>query len=502
MTRTDAASDELQLSATATDGTVTFAYTSATGLTKDTDFTFENGKITLTGTASGTIVITASCAETTQYKAAEDVDITINVVGTSKSDPTIAVSDDEVTYGTDYVLNTAGFASGTISISSSNTAIATVNSETLTITPVAVGEVTITVNTAESSQYNAGSATFKLTVNAPEGGSTATPIFYESFANCTGTGGNKEGTFTNGSQNGSVENKTDETYSTITNAYPASGCARLGTGSANGVLTTTVSITGDATLTFSGAGWSGSDSNTITVTATGATLSGDTEVTLTNAEWKDYTVNITGANGDVTLTFTEKRGFLDDILITQAASVTLNGSGYATYCSVNPLDFSGSLDATVRYSAWQITGVSGSVITFERITGAIKGGQGVLLKGETGGATVTIPLASSTTELTGNKLVGTTAPTYFDANSFYGLSGDKLYLNAACTLPAGKAYLPASEVSNVKSFTFVFVDSETGITETQTVGREEAVTIFDLSGRRMTKVQKGIFIINGKKVVK
>ena len=118
---------------------------------------------------------------------------------------------------------------------------------------------------------------------------------------------------------------------------------------------------------------------------------------------------------------------------------------------------------------------------------------------------VTITFADGTTEFTSseNKLVGTTAPTNVAAEAVYGLSGNQFVKNnAAGNIPAGKAFILAASVpASVKNFTLVFEDDETGIIETRTATREEVESIFDLSGRRLSQPQRGINIINGKKVV-
>ena len=73
---------------------------------------------------------------------------------------------------------------------------------------------------------------------------------------------------------------------------------------------------------------------------------------------------------------------------------------------------------------------------------------------------------------------------------------------------AGKAYLPASalsaEAAESRFFLFGFGDGEeTGITETENGNvKTENYEVYDLSGRRVQGAQKGIFIVNGKKVVR
>lgn len=107
--------------------------------------------------------------------------------------------------------------------------------------------------------------------------------------------------------------------------YGAHECLRFGTGTVTGTCTTPEIIligTGKtATLTFNAAGW-GSGSNTLTVTANeGVTLSGNTSITLNNSTWTAYTVNITVTTAEsVQLTFTGKRGFLDDVKVEETVT--------------------------------------------------------------------------------------------------------------------------------------------------------------------------------------
>jgi hypothetical protein len=68
-----------------------------------------------------------------------------------------------------------------------------------------------------------------------------------------------------------------------------------------------------------------------------------------------------------------------------------------------------------------------------------------------------------------------------------------------------KAYLPAPEAaSDARFLVFSFGDDiETGITETENGNvKTENDEVYDLSGRRIQGAQKGLFIVNGKKVVR
>ncbi|MBO7138249.1 MAG: hypothetical protein J6V92_07275, partial [Bacteroidaceae bacterium] len=180
-------------------------------------------------------------------------------------------------------------------------------------------------------------------------------------------------------------------------------------------------------------------------------------------------------------------------------TATLNDYGYATFCSEYPLDFSDY--ETADFSAWQITGVNGSAITFEQVTDKVKGGIGLLLKGDAR-ATVTLSSAASNNELEYNLLYGTLAPTFVETDTYYGLSGQTFVKVNPGTVSTGKALLPASILaSDVKVFTFVFEEDPDGIESlTPTLSKGKDI-IYNVAGQRLSKMQKGINIVNGKKVM-
>ena len=193
-TLTLASATALTLFATSYCGAVSYAYKSASSLTKDADFTFdaETGELVVDEDApSGAITITASTVESSTHKAAS-VDIVITVVGKSKSDVAFALEDQTKLAGATYTLvNGVDFETdGTVTLESSNTSVATV--EGLTVTAVAVGSAKITVSCAEGTTYNEGEDDFTFTVIAPVGKTTVSDIVLldETFDDCSGTGGN------------------------------------------------------------------------------------------------------------------------------------------------------------------------------------------------------------------------------------------------------------------------------------------------------------------------
>lgn len=148
-------------------------------------------------------------------------------------------------------------------------------------------------------------------------------LFNETFDKCAGTGGN-DGAFTSSGLTSiatAAFTPDNEGWSTA-NAFGGNLCARFGT-TTGGRLNPTVvpgvatspsfTLNGTTTLSFKAAPY-GSDGNTLTLSATGATLSQQT-LTMTEGQWTDFTVDITGS-GSVTLTFTGTgRFFLDDVKV-------------------------------------------------------------------------------------------------------------------------------------------------------------------------------------------
>ena len=100
-----------------------------------------------------------------------------------------------------------------------------------------------------------------------------------------------------------------------------------------------------------------------------------------------------------------------------------------------------------------------------------------------------------------NDLKGTDADTAADG-TMYVLAKveDKVgFYKATGTIPAGKAYYQST--SSVKAFFFEGEDDATGIKDLNDL-KDSNDVIYNLAGQRINKMQKGINIVNGKKVLK
>ena len=413
---------------------------------------------------------------------------------------------------------------GDVTLSSLNEDVVTVDG--LTITPVAVGTTVIIVNTSATTTYNAGSVMFPITVNAPEGKETAKPsesglLFGETF-------GNNSSSAREWSDSYSVKSGVLSVYSgitgyTITNAKQSknntgstlSGLMQSTQGTEASIIIGPLNVADYNNLGLTYQWNAGSIKGTYYTKAYYATSSNGTYSELTGTgngatTFVERAYSLPAAAQVSTLYLkivwntSNTNGVIDEVRLTGSSpstlTVTLNDQGYATYCSEYPLDFSDN--ETADYSAWQVTGVNGTAITFAQITGSIKGGQGILLKGEAG---VTIELTSVDSEnvLNGNLLEGTLVPWFVETDQYYGLSGKKFVKVKPGTVSAGKALLPASILggNDIKAYTFEFEDEATAI---KTVDNGQLTTdgvIYNLAGQRLGRMQKGINIVNGKKIL-
>lgn len=183
----------------------------------------------------------------------------------------------------------------------------------------------------------------------------------------------------------------------------------------------------------------------------------------------------------------------------ESEDITLaNTDSYNSYCSTKDLDFSEVTTA----EAYVVTAVSATEATLAKVT-AVPAGEGFLILGK-GEASISVPVAASTPESTGTLLVGVTSATDIEEGNF-GLAtdGSKFVPLIAGTVPANKAYLPASAAPELgaKEFMLVIDGIEvTGISEIQTESKANGA-IYNLNGARVSAPQKGVYIMNGRKVI-
>ena len=152
-------------------------------------------------------------------------------------------------------------------------------------------------------------------------------------------------------------------------------------------------------------------------------------------------------------------------------------------------------------------GVSADAVTVsftKMATPAVTANTPVLLKGNAGTEfffpSRTIETGTPTEEGTYLDFVGTYDASTDIAAGDYFISANKLYKSSGATTISGtRAYLHAKS-AGVKAMLFID-DEATSIDAINGVEAENGV-IYNIAGQRMNKAQKGINIVNGKKVLK
>ncbi|MBR3479734.1 MAG: hypothetical protein IKH32_03395 [Prevotella sp.] len=203
------------------------------------------------------------------------------------------------------------------------------------------------------------------------------------------------------------------------------------------------------------------------------------------------------ADGEYNVTFTFNASTTETgcVIVPTSVSKTITDAGYATYCSPYALDFTGS--ALTAYVAAKDVN---NKVTFSTIT-KVPANTGILLKGAAGDYTINTT-TGDTDPVTDNALVGVLVDTEVPAGSFVllkGTSGVGFYsaLNAF-TVSANTAYIEA--LPTTARFIGFNLDESTGI-DGIAVEKMNNGEVYNLQGQRVTKAQKGLYIINGKKVL-
>jgi hypothetical protein len=504
-----------QLTASVTAGGTSVEGATVTWSSSDENVAIVDAEGNVTLVAEGTTTITASYAGDADYSASSDTyELTV-------SDPRIdaglayAAENQTITVGA--TLNAPELTnpnSLAVTYSSSDEAIATVDAEG-NVTGVAIGSVTISATFDGDETYKPGSASYTLIVmkEMPEGA-----LFYEGVSGYTGS-----------SDSGTALTPTStsldsDNWASFTKVYPGKvisgdtdGHLKFGTGSATGqAITNAIALTGSGKLTYKVQRYDSKESGNLTISVTGATASGDLDVTGT-AEWEEKTVLLTGATGEVVIKFEtaadNKRIRVDDILVTAApaaVTTTVTAEGLATFVGEFNLDFS-AVEGLAAYKAK----VDGNNIAFTKVT-AVPAGEGVLLRATTdlaGDTRFEIPVIEEAAALTDNDFIPGTGATVASSEDVEGTTyynyilskksgSDELsfYLANNNTVAVGRAYLRTTAAPGEARFTFSFDDEVTGISAMQNDAAMNHAA-YNLNGQRVNKLTKGLFIQNGKKVV-
>ena len=196
------------------------------------------------------------------------------------------------------------------------------------------------------------------------------------------------------------------------------------------------------------------------------------------------------------------KGFVNIVALPNQYELSVSSAGYATLCLAYNAEIPQDVEVYVAEK------VEGDCLKMKKVEGVLPAMTGVIVKANEGTYEF-IQSKDTPAEIGENLLVGSVANTMItakDNTSYYILAAtdDNVGMypvelaDGAFLCKANKAYLPISSAHARIYFDF---GTETGILETEN-GNVKTENCYDLSGRRVQNAQKGIFIVNGKKVVK
>ena len=175
------------------------------------------------------------------------------------------------------------------------------------------------------------------------------------------------------------------------------------------------------------------------------------------------------------------------------ATIEVSDAKFATFVAPFDVDFTGA-DVVANAATFDGTYVQLAPVT------TVPAGTAVVVKAEEGKYAV-----AKTTDATlavDNELKAATADMTADgAQYILAKVDDKVgFFKATGTIAAGKGYLEL--VSAVKAFYPFFGEDATGINDLNGVNDLNDAAIYNVAGQRVSKLQKGINIVNGKKILK
>lgn len=184
----------------------------------------------------------------------------------------------------------------------------------------------------------------------------------------------------------------------------------------------------------------------------------------------------------------------------------------ATFYANDAMNIPSGVKAYVATTAPVMDGENGIITMTEITDGIIPAKTGAVLRGEQGNYTFEPATEAGDTEVTGNLLHGYAGTAEFETVELPN-DGSVNYVltvmdgkagfyrkNASFNVYNNKAYLNVPGAADARALYFEFDNGTTGIVEVE--NESEKTEIYDLAGRRVQKVQKGLYIVNGKKVLK
>lgn len=246
----------------------------------------------------------------------------------------------------------------------------------------------------------------------------------------------------------------------------------------------------------------------MTVTRTGATVSMTAVHHPVSGDDFSITASVTPtkdgfATSNITVRPLVELGYLDLLPVT----FDMNAYGWATFASDYPLDFS---KATTGLTAYTITDHSENTIIKGEVTGTVPAGTPLLLKGDAN-ESYNIPIVgTNNTNLGTNRLVrgkgaavdaGSGVTRYVLGVNGGGNAEFQKIVGTAANVSTDKAYLEFTGNVPAHELTFDFDSETTGVADVRSKMADGRSEYFNLAGQRVANPTKGLYIVNGRKVI-
>lgn len=187
---------------------------------------------------------------------------------------------------------------------------------------------------------------------------------------------------------------------------------------------------------------------------------------------------------------------------TNTANVTLSSYGYKTLVASEHFTVTGA-------TAYIVTAATSAGVTTRSLNVVPKNTPVFLKGGASATATLNFDADATTDDVKDNKLaISEAGQSYNDhyvlASKSGSVSGSVgFYKWNGGTLGAGRVYLPKDYVTDAAARTFLPFDFDeaTGISSMQNSQSTMPNEVYDLQGRRVAQPAKGLYIVNGKKVL-
>lgn len=366
---------------------------------------------------------------------------------------------------TPHALSTADGFTGSVSYASSNNNVATVDAATGEVTIVGSGHALITASSEADETYDAGEATYTIVVMDGDGTSSKPFSVTDFYSGFLGSG----------------------TATVWVIGYIVGGYK-----SGANPYTYQETATSDNYISLADVTEGVTSSNVLPAEYSAFGL-------YTHPELKDCKVLLYGKIGFVF----NKTALLNVSSASKLAyGVTISKYKYATYRTTEKLNFTDT--GVSAYTA----AIDGNSVKLTKISdGIVDTGLGVVLYSGTAG-TYDIPVTTAPATVTNTGLLISDGKKATKDNNTYVLGKKKEIVGfyrwiGNESLPAGRVYLNGGASAARDYLEFAFDDEATGMRDAVHHDKVEIRTdvVYDLQGRRVAQPGKGLYIVNGKKIV-